>query len=261
MPVAWSLSMVYDGPMRTPRFTRHSSLLAASFTSLFTAFFCTSLAAGLSAQAAELSISCDTGGVQRNDCTDLLKKSALSLGCSIKDVSCKTHPWGSDFTKSWICSGQSVNCQEVPPAGCPTGTLSVFKDGWTVCLKSSAKTVEFRGECRHQQASHSFLMNNCDRNQFSCVEFGGTPDTLSVKCKTNVLGSSQMVSAAPDCDAVKDQCTKLGGEVFGSWSLSCNFRDVIVPIQGASCDDLRERCERENSEKGAESKLLSCLPR
>ena len=256
-----------NGETRASRSLPRSGIVAAI---LCTAFI-------TSIQAAELTVSCETGGVRRSDCNDLLKRSALSLGCSIQDISCKNHPWGSDFTKSWICSGQSSNCQELPQSGCPDGTHSATKDGWTICLKPSPKVegkIEnktevktemkaeaFHGECRHQQASHSIIMVKCDPDQFSCVNFGGTAEGLSVKCKTNALGAAQEVTAGPDCGAAKDQCTKLGGEVFGNWSLSCRFRDVVIPVQGASCEALRESCERENSENGSESKLLSCLPR
>jgi hypothetical protein len=235
---------------------------SASPSLLLSVLFCTSLLGNLAAaQAGELTLSCDTGGVKRTDCIDLLKQSVSALGCGIRDISCKTHPWGSDFIKSWICSGQSSNCQNVPHAGCPAGTISTFKGDWDVCLKISAKIESFHGECRHQQASHPVAMKNsdCSDDQFSCANFGGTPETLSVKCKTSALGASQLVTGPPSCGAVKDQCTKLGGEVFGTWNLMCAFRDVIIPVTGSSCDDLREKCQRENSEKGTESKLLSCI--
>lgn len=213
------------------------------------------------AQGSEFTLSCDTGGVRRTDCIELLNRSVSSLGCSIQGISCKTHPWGSDFIKSWVCSGKSTNCQNVPSSGCPAGTISVFKDDWNVCLKTTTKVDAFQGDCRHAQASHPIAMKSCDEKQFSCAEFGGSPEGLSVRCKTNALGSSQNVSGPPDCGSLKDQCAKLGGEVFGNWELTCRFRDIVVPVQGPSCDTLREDCERENSLKGTESKLLSCLPR
>ena len=251
MSVARSSRMVYNNGMRAQ--SSASPLLS-------TLFLCTSLLGGLSAaQAGELTLSCDSGGVKRTDCIDLLKQSVSTLGCTIQDISCKTHPWGSDFIKSWICSGQSNNCQNVPRTGCPAGTISTFKGDWEVCLKTSAKVESFHGECRHQQASHPVLMKTCSDDQFSCVNFGGTPETLSVKCRVGALGAAQLLSGTPNCEALKDQCTKQGGEVFGTWNLMCGFRDVTIPVTGSSCDDLRESCQRENSEKGTESKLLSCI--
>jgi hypothetical protein len=250
MPVARSSRIVYSGGMRAQ----------SSASLLLTVLFCTSVLGSLpAAQAGELTLSCDSGGVKRADCIELLKQSVSALGCAIQNVSCKTHPWGSDFIKSWICSGQSNNCQIVPRTGCPTGTISTFKGDWEVCLKTSGKVESFHGECRHQQASHPMLMKTCSEDQFTCVNFGGTPETLSVKCKTSALGSSQLVTGTPNCEAVQDQCTKLNGEVFGTWNLMCRFKDVIIPVTGATCAEIREDCERENSEKGTESKLLSCI--
>jgi hypothetical protein len=184
------------------------------------------------AAAADFTGNCDARVITRAECTSWLEQTLTTLGCSNsnKDTRCFNHPWGSDFTKSWICTTPSQDCLLPSQNKCPDGTYRTFLNGIDVCKKSKQTPHGFRGECEHENTSHSAEVKNCSESAEVCAKIGGTPE---------------------NCFAPTENPSSL--------AVSCHFPDITLPIQGPRCDEIRSKCDLINTEKGAKGRLLSCL--
>jgi hypothetical protein len=182
-----------------------------------------------SAFAAELVANCDSRVITEKTCVTYLEGGLKSLGCAIQDVKCVLKPWGSDFTKSWICTTHSENCEAFAQTACPSGTYRTLVEGFDVCKKTVTMPTSFQGQCDHENFNHSMTVKSCDQGVEECAKFGGTPD----KC-INAPGHGD------------------------EWALSCRFPSIKTVSQGSSCEELRSKCQLVNSKIGAKGHLISC---
>ena len=210
------------------------------------------------ARAAEINGTCNDHIASSGQCVDWMARSLKTLGCSMTNPTCARHVWGSDFSKSWICTTQSSNCGLFPEAGCAAGTTHVFKDGWNLCKSSELTPLKFVGECRHQNAMHGIRIKTCDEGAATCAAFGGNPKSFSADCSKGVLSQATRVGEVPRCEDVKSKCSSMGGTILGELYVACSFRIMTVTLRGDSCEALRKHCEEGNSPEGANGLLESC---
>jgi hypothetical protein len=211
-----------------------------------------------SSLAGEIVGNCDSRSASRSDCITWVETHLTAVGCKVSGTRCVLHPWGSDFVKSWICTSTTSNCEAAERGACPSGLIHEFKDDWEVCRKFAKAPSSFHGECRRQNAKHWFDLKECDPKSFPCTHFGGVTESLRVRCGKGVLSSPLSLTDKPDCSLLTQRCAQVKG-TLDQWSVSCRFRDMVLPFSGKDCTSIRARCERENSEKGPVGRLISCM--
>ena len=218
-----------------------------------------------SPHAGEFVANCDNGAADRDKCLEWAQKSLKALGCSVAPTTapqaCRVHPWGSDFTKSWLCSVASSDCDPIAHGGsaCLEGRVHLFKDQWDVCKKIAAKT-QFEGVCRQEAATHTSVVTSCPESISICGKLGGERESLSVLCERNALREPLNIQGEPyGCAEVAKRCTDTGGQLLNDWKVVCKFRDLKVQRTAKSCEDIRARCERGNSTNGPRGTLESCV--
>lgn len=217
------------------------------------------------AQALDFVGNCDSGAASRDKCLEWVQKSLKSLGCSTNpttsEQACKIHPWGSDFIKSWMCSVSSSNCEpmEHGATSCASGKEYVFKNQWDACKKSAPKS-SYEGVCRHEMESHTSVVPSCPDSLSICGKLGGDRASLSVACQKKSISEPIEIQGEPyACEDIAKRCESAGGTLLNEWKVTCKFRQLRIRRTASSCDELRDRCERGNSPKGAKGTLESCV--